>query len=419
MTDLSILLNKPVYIYTGQFPFPYDSGAKIRIYTTARAYLDLGFTVEIVHLVNPNDKFNLNNQKIDLPVKISNIQLKKRHSPFINRLSFNLGFLNKQALNYIYPERIKIQDEINRKEAKTPDAIHHFEYLSTANSIIGLHGNFIWSCHDIQSIRYPKILAFRELIGIKHNKRKIRLKQRYLKYIEDKLVKKCKLVLTISNEDTKELQKRSGSQNIYLLPLSWPDETLIKSKTNWGKGEKLRLFHLGCIDAFIGFHSLKFILGEVFPILPNEILHRIEFKIAGEIKNSRYSGIIKEMAKNYDQVEFLGYVNDLKPYYQNSDVHLVGSNDATGLRTRIIESFAYGLPVLSTEESAKGIIGIVTGENILLANDAKQFAKEIIQIIDNPKILGYLAKNGRILYEKYYSRDVEAKQLGEYLNSSL
>ena len=118
----------------------------------------------------------------------------------------------------------------------------------------------------------------------------------------------------------------------------------------------------------IPFSSLKFILSDLFTILPNEILNRIELFIAGNDTDKPYSNNIKSLAKEYKNVHILGYVEDLRPLFSECDLQIVGSQFSTGIRTRIIESFVRGLPVISTNVAAIGMYGLEDRKNILLAN---------------------------------------------------
>lgn len=62
----------------------------------------------------------------------------------------------------------------------------------------------------------------------------------------------------------------------------------------------------------------------------------------------------------------LGFVPDLEPLYRDCQLQVVTATEASGLRTRIVESFARGLPVLSILPAAKGVAGLNPGVNILL-----------------------------------------------------
>jgi glycosyltransferase involved in cell wall biosynthesis len=96
-------------------------------------------------------------------------------------------------------------------------------------------------------------------------------------------------------------------------------------------------------------------------------------------------------------------------------VQVVASTDATGLRTRTIESFAYGLPVLSTSVGARGIAGLRPGEQLLIADDSRAFVENLSRLLKSPELLSKLSRSGREFYEKNQSRKAVALKLSEYL----
>jgi glycosyltransferase involved in cell wall biosynthesis len=108
-------------------------------------------------------------------------------------------------------------------------------------------------------------------------------------------------------------------------------------------------------------------------------------------------------------------VEDVIPYYQQSDVQIVSSTDAAGLRTRIVESFAYGLPVLSTTVGAGGIRGIKSGEHLLIADTPEEFAESFALLIESPERLSGLARGGLDFYMKNQSRAAVASELSRCL----
>ena len=69
--------------------------------------------------------------------------------------------------------------------------------------------------------------------------------------------------------------------------------------------------------------------------------------------------------------------------YINSDVQLVGLQFPTGLRTRIVESFFRGLPVLTTVQGSDGLYGIKDDENLMIAKSASVFANKITLFIED------------------------------------
>ena len=68
--------------------------------------------------------------------------------------------LSEKLLNRYFPKRHIIKYHLMKNLDKSDYGIHHFEYLSTANAIVGLEGFFIWSNHDIVSERHLLVQKF-------------------------------------------------------------------------------------------------------------------------------------------------------------------------------------------------------------------------------------------------------------------
>ena len=121
------------------------------------------------------------------------------------------------------------------------------------------------------------------------------------------------------------------------------------------------------------------------------------------------------MAGGYPQLHFHGFQETITPFYEQADLQVVGATVATGLRTRIVESFVYGVPVLSTVIGAEGLGSLKTGFNIFLAKDSESFVAQITNIIENPELLSEIALNAQQTYNRYHRRQVVANRLSELL----
>lgn len=432
MLRLDRLREKPVYIYMDDnhgVPAPTRSGSQIRRFTNIRAYLDLGFSVEVVYfkdLTKKRHKTNLKKEGLDF--SFTEIDYLPPRPTVFQRIAYHAGFPFETVLDLSFRMRKAIQREVQVRERSNPGAIHQFEYFSIASAIVGMKNvKAIWSCHDLPLDRRAKISTMRGEVE-KDKKNKIRylletrrknLRRKYMWWIEKAIIEESNLVLMISEEERQDLSKRYDCDSIVLLPMSWPQEILPAKNRSWMEDGKLRLFHLGKIDAFIGYYSLKFLLGNVFPLLSDVILDRLELNVVGEIGNSDYSQHILELAKQYPNVRFVGYVDDVLSYYRASDLQVVGSPVSTGLRTRIIESFVYGLPVLSTHAGAAGVLGLQDRKNILLAKDSSSFAALLSDVVRRPEILALLAEGARKTYEQQYSRRVVKRKLAGFLERYL
>jgi glycosyltransferase involved in cell wall biosynthesis len=96
-----------------------------------------------------------------------------------------------------------------------------------------------------------------------------------------------------------------------------------------------------------------------------------------------------------------GEVPDVRPYVEEALALVVPLRSGGGTRLKILEAMAMGRPVVSTSLGAEGL-EIVAGENILLAETAEQFLRQLQTLIDHPDRARQLGQAGRHLVVTQY-----------------
>jgi glycosyltransferase involved in cell wall biosynthesis len=240
-----------------------------------------------------------------------------------------------------------------------------------------------------------------------------------LEIAERKAASQSKLTLCIAKNETDFLRNEWKCEQAEFFPMSMPDEAAPAKTADPDSDGKLRLLHLGRIDSLPSYRSLEFLFSKVFPGIPHEILDRIEFLIAGECPDTPKAKRVLDLASPFPFCNFLGFEPDLRSLYSQADLQIVASTAATGLRTRIIESFAYEVPVLSSTVGAEGALGLVDGKNIMLADSPEDFRSALQTFIENPELRTRIALSGRRLYDETYSRLAVSRRLGELLAEHL
>ena len=412
MTALEDLKREPVFFFTGTPIAPGGQGSSMRVYTNLRAYLDLGVRVELVHFADEENQ----SKPLVLPegaIHLTQLPRDPRGmSRHVKKLAMRLGWPRSFFLNAMFPIRRQLLGEVRARFREHPQALFHFEYDDFASAALGFPDiRAVWSNHDLFSQRVQLVWQSRD--ERRSPDRSEAERQRVLgrvRQAEDLIARRVSLILNIAAHEHAEFLRR-GYANAVLFPMSWPDEALVPRARAWKEDGKLRLLHLGSVNGLVGYESLSYLIGEVFPRLAPEVLDGLELWVAGTLADSFYCNRILEIAKSYPQVRFLGFVEDLRGMYAQVDVQVVGGVKASGLRTRIIESMVYGVPVLSTAEMAEGLSGLVDGENILLAKDASDFADRLTRLVTSPPDFDQLARSARETYDEHYSREVAAEIL--------
>lgn len=395
-------------------PTENGTGPNNRIISNARAYLDLGFEVEIV-LFQLKKELKFEGVDGDDNIRCTRVKVSVSDS-IVDRAAYLTGASVERALNYRFKSRKAIRREVARRVAENKDALHHFEYLETACSATGLpQCRAIWSMHDLES-RFQK--AHQEIRTDLSKAKKHSWEGRAFKYLElaeRKVAEQSALTLCIAQHEADFLQGEWGCRNAEFFPMSMSGDQLDSTGKTAESNGKVRVLHLGRIDSLPSYRSLEYLFEKVFPEMEATALKNTEFLIAGDCPETTRAERIRNLAAGYPFVKFLGFQDDLRSLYSESDIQVVASTTATGLRTRIVESFAHGVPVLSSTVGAEGVQGLENNENILLADTPEDFGRALEKMIAEQELRKKIAVGGRKLYDRIYSRKAVADRLSDLL----
>lgn len=111
-----------------------------------------------------------------------------------------------------------------------------------------------------------------------------------------------------------------------------------------------------------------------------------------------------------NNIQFLGNVDDVIPYYEQSDVVALISH-YEGLPISLIEALSLGLPLIAS--NVGGVSELFENNGFCISNDVDILKNAIIQMMNNKNELKTLGRNSRKLFEKKYT---ELKMLNETNN---
>jgi glycosyltransferase involved in cell wall biosynthesis len=83
-------------------------------------------------------------------------------------------------------------------------------------------------------------------------------------------------------------------------------------------------------------------------------------------------------------LELPGFIPDIRPLLEHNAVFICPIRSGSGVRVKLLEAFASGIPVVSTYVGAEGLAR-EDGEICFLADDPVQFADRVIELFDNPE----------------------------------
>jgi glycosyltransferase involved in cell wall biosynthesis len=93
-------------------------------------------------------------------------------------------------------------------------------------------------------------------------------------------------------------------------------------------------------------------------------------------------------------IQVTGYVEDPTPYLESSALLIVPLRAGGGMRVKILEALARGIPVVSTTIGAEGI-DVTHGEHLLIADEPAAFAEAVVRVLRDRALGDRLAEAGR------------------------
>ena len=168
----------------------------------------------------------------------------------------------------------------------------------------------------------------------------------------------------------------------------------------------------GVMDYKPNIDAVVWFVEEVWPsIFAN--YNKARFIIAG----MNPSSAVNELT-NITGIEVTGFVDDILPYYHQSDYFVAPFRLARGVQNKVLQAFACGLPVISTSMGAEGI-DCIQDEHILIANNDVDFLRAVETLENDQVFRATIKKNALSLIHEQYSWQGKLQVLDEVLNGKL
>ena len=154
----------------------------------------------------------------------------------------------------------------------------------------------------------------------------------------------------------------------------------LKGTHNIANNERILLFN-GLLDYKPNLDALMVILQAINPLL----VSRNNFKYKIIICGKRLPGELRSLEDYADKnVLYAGFVDDIESYFKGADLFLNPVQSGGGIKTKMVESIAFGTTVITTETGAAGIHKDICGDKLVVVADDKwnDFAAAIIEHVD-------------------------------------
>jgi glycosyltransferase involved in cell wall biosynthesis/GT2 family glycosyltransferase len=113
-----------------------------------------------------------------------------------------------------------------------------------------------------------------------------------------------------------------------------------------------------------------------------------------------------------DSVIVTGYAPDLRPYWQSARVSIAPLRYGAGMKGKIGQAMAEGLPVVTTTIGVEGM-DLIVGEHILVADAPEEFAAEVLRLYEDQPLWEKVSANGYHYVNDHWSDVTVMNQLLE------
>lgn len=331
---------------------------------------------------------------------------------FLEEFGYVIAFIPKDG-QALQPYTQQMQDrgiEVVHRPRDVPKVVRRLAPLLQAAilsrpGVVGAYGPLLSRMapqsklfYDTVDLHFLRLERMAEVEGDES----IRSEAESMKETELRLASSCDATIVVSSVEKEILEKELPGIRVHLIPNI--HETVAEVA---GPSERKDLLFVGHFDHPANRDAVRYFVRDVFPRV-RESLPKVVFHIVG----SDPQRAIGDLAS--DDVDVAGWVPDLAPYLSGSRVFVAPLRFGAGLKGKVGESLAWGLPAVTTSIGAEGS-GLTDGIDILIGDDPGSFASHVVDLYTDEELWSRLSKTGREFIQSRFSPEVVREAVAEML----
>ena len=368
-------------------PYPLTDGGRIRVYNLLK-HISQQYEVTLVALetqdtdaesISHIQQLGIHVHLVPAPSTLNSVSLKTLISAFFKRQPFTVARYNVPA----YRKKIRqLLSSINFD-------LVHYEMLHTAQFFSETDLPRVLAQQNVDSAIWRRLKSetIRPLYKFAYWTQQLAF-HRYERVMSPKF----DAITCTSEIDAAVFQEHCPEDTVKVIPNG---VDITHFQPDYEAEEPAHLIYIGSMDWYPNEDAVSFFIEEVFPKIQKEV-PEVKFSIVGGNPTAR----IKTLAGK-EGITVTGRVDEIKPYFSKATVFVVPLRIGSGTRLKILEALAMGKAVVSSTVGAEGL-NLKDGEEIFIADDPKNFAAAVIQLITDSALRRSIGKNGRARVEKDY-----------------
>ncbi|MDY6952010.1 MAG: glycosyltransferase [Thermodesulfobacteriota bacterium] len=190
---------------------------------------------------------------------------------------------------------------------------------------------------------------------------------------------KAETVITVSEEDANVLKKDLPGLETEVIP------NVHRLQISGNEAQKNSLVFVGGFRHDPNIDAVLFFCRDVLPLIRREVPD-VTFTVVG----SHPPEEIRALGNDF--VRVTGYVPSTAPYLHGSCVSVAPLRFGSGMKGKVGEAMAHGVPVVTTSVGAQGM-SLVNRRNVIIADSPEDLSKGVVELLQDDALYHRLKTN--------------------------
>jgi glycosyltransferase involved in cell wall biosynthesis len=383
------MAQRRILFLTQILPYPLDAGAKVRAYYMLR-HLAERHRVTLASLVRPTDRADAVGHLAGFCETVNTAPI--RRSVFRDATALLTSLATGLPALILRDRSAAFRDLIGRLVAATSFDAIHVDQIKTAQHVAQVER--LPRLVDLHNVYHEMIAGLARLTKSLWRKRLLQREAKTMARYECRVCRDFNEILAVTERDAAQLRAMIGpARPVTAIPICVDPSEAPRIAVN---ADSRALLSLGAMFYPPNVDGVLWFVREILPRVRREVPD-VRLRIVGP----RPDRSILRAADGNAAIQVVGYAEDAAPGMAASAALVVPLRAGGGMRVKILDAMARGLPVVSTRLGAEGIAA-TDGENILLADGADAFAQAVVRLLRDVALRRRLAQNARQLIESRY-----------------
>jgi glycosyltransferase involved in cell wall biosynthesis len=254
----------------------------------------------------------------------------------------------------------------------------------------------------------PNAFTIVDSVDVQYARKESQAKIGELSYSEVEDTKKKELsiynsadiVFAVSKEDFDLLSSVNKIKNVFLI------SNIVKEYPRVTGARKPIVIFIGYYAWYPNPAAVKWFAAEIWPIII-EAVPEAEFHIIGSKPTAEVNALSR-----IPGIKVIGFVKETKPYLDMAAVSVAPLRIGGGMKGKVNEAMAHGIPVVATKIGAQGLQA-VHGRHMMIADDPNAFAECVIKLLKDEKLQFEMGLSGQLLNSSICSQTVVKLKIEE------